>query len=304
MRLGLMLTMLVPAAVGAQAASPSVAVFPLEVTRPANLSAKQRDELQGAFRAVLRRAGALLPDGAKQNAALLELKRADCDRHDECLAQLARLSGTLYAVFASVDLTAEGNVVAFGRVVRDDGRLVAEVGRDDQVKMVKGKDSFVNVAPIALTRLVEQLKVAQLPLAKAVETPVVTPPPAPKEIVPPPPPPPALPVVDEAALRRGAGKGLLLGGAGVAVVGGVLFAVGQGVGASLTPQAGELPRAQLDAFQTARSLTLAGAIALGTGAVAAGVGAVLWATAPSVPSVTASAVPVPGGAVLSLQGEF
>lgn len=287
----------------AQGASPSVAPFPLEIVRPANLSEKQREELQAAYKVVLRRSGALLPDGAKQAAALKELKRGDCDRDDECLAQLARLSGTLYAVFASVDLTAEGNVVAFGRVVRDDGQRVAELGKGGEVKLPKGKDSFSTLVPVALTQLFSALKVAELPLAKEA-TPVkppeeATPPKeTPKET--PPPPPPVVTPKGPSGVRV-AGWTMVGVGAGAAVAGAIVFAT---AGAVDKDENGYVK--DPSQFSRARSQQTAGLVVLSAGAAIAIAGAVTLLVAPddSAGVKNLTAVPVAGGAVLMLGGNF
>jgi hypothetical protein len=290
----------------AQAASPSVVPFPLEVTRPTNLSEKQRDELQAAYKAVLRRSGALLPDSAKQAAALKELKRSDCDRDNECLAQLARLAGTLYAVFASVDLTAEGNVVGFGRVVRDDGKQVAEVGRAAQVKLPKGRDSFSSLVPIVLARLFEQLKVAGLPLAKeAVEPkpPEVKPDGPRVELPPPPPPPPPPVVVTPSPTMKVAGWTAVGVGAGAAVIGAVVFATTD------LPRVNEHGSVLVEdkaKINPARAQQAAGVGVLVGGLGVAAIGGVLLGLAPSdgAPKTNVSLVPVNGGAVAVVGGTF
>jgi hypothetical protein len=293
----------------AQGASPTLAPFPLEITRPSNLSAKQREELNAMFRVLLRRGGAITPDGAKLRSALAEIAREDCDRADQCLAELAAHAGALYGIFASVNLTSAGEVVAFGRVVRDDGKLIASLAQADVVKVTKGKASFSEVAGSALQTLIERLGVRSLPLAKPVEvTPEVKPPTVVPEKEPvvqlPPPPLPPVTVVDQGAGQRSTGQTLVIVGGSVVVVGAVLFAIGQGVGGGLTLDGNQnLPREQLSTFHTAQTLSTAGLIGLGAGAAAAAVGAVIWGIAPGAP-IKAVVVPSASGATFSVQGAF
>lgn len=292
----------------AQTASPTVAPFPLEITRPVNLSVKQRDELNSTFKVLLRRSGAITPDGARLKVALAETRREDCDRDDQCLAQLALHAGTLYAVFASVKLTAEGEVVAYGRVVRDDGKLVSALPTGEMVRMPKGKAAFPDVAENALQALLERLNVRALPLSKPVESVVVEKPPElvkPPERVEPPPPLPPLVVEDTAAPRRTTGKTLVIVGGGVLLVGGVVGAAGLGIAGTLTAVDGAVPENQANAVRTSRTLKTSGLIVMGAGAALAAVGAAIWATAPSAPgTVHAFLSPQADGAVVGISGAF
>lgn len=116
----------------AQAPRPVVMPFPLELKRvPQGFSKEDAEGLQRDLTRLLRKTGAGVPEFAKYDLALKELKRQDCEREDECLVQLAKRAEALcalyglYGLYASLDLTLEGAVVASGRVVRDDGRPTA-----------------------------------------------------------------------------------------------------------------------------------------------------------------------------------
>src|SRR5688572_27539026 len=109
----------------AQEPKPEVAPFPLEIIRTsADATKKDREDLQMLLPMMIRAADASVPDSAKLNAALAKLGRQDCNRDDACLAQLGKLAGSLYAFYVQVDVDLDGNVVASGRVVRDDGKAV------------------------------------------------------------------------------------------------------------------------------------------------------------------------------------
>ena len=81
---------LTSATVFAQEPRPSVMPFPLEYKRTASgFSAEDRESMQREYTRLLRLAGAMVPDFARYDLALRELKRTDCEREDECLVQLA-----------------------------------------------------------------------------------------------------------------------------------------------------------------------------------------------------------------------
>jgi hypothetical protein len=178
-----------------------------------------------------------------------------------------------------------------------------------RVELQKGDDTIVaRFTPLA-EQFFSELGIASLPTFKEVKSAVVEPvkkdPPVEvkvksAEIIPPPPPPPA---IDMGLGQRTAGKVLVLGGAAVAVVGGVLLGVGQGIGGSLGVQNGNLPAGKVADLRTAQTLTGTGIPVAAVGVVAAGVGAVVWAIAPEAP-VKVSAVVMPGGAMVGIQGEF
>ncbi len=286
----------------AQAPKPVVMPFPLELKRvPTGFSKEDSESLQRDFTRLLRKTGAGVPDFGKFDLALKELKRQDCEREDECLVQLAKRAEALYGLYASIDYTLEGAVVASGRVVRDDGKP----SRPTQtVKILKGKDSFGDVSRNALTQLFEQLKIASLEPVRPVETAVVKEPVKDPVIGPPPPLPPVIPE-DTHAGQRSAGKGLLFTGVGLVVVGAALAATGGGLGytAQQTGGIANNPEAAKQAA-TGQALATAGFVTLGVGAVAGGIGAALWAMAGPPPSTQVSVVPVNGGGVVQFGGSF
>ncbi|MEW6430301.1 MAG: hypothetical protein AB1730_02230 [Myxococcota bacterium] len=133
----------------AQAPAPSVAVFPLGTGRlPSGFSKEDTTALQKDFARLVRRSDVLVPDSASLELSIKELKRTDCDREDACLQALAQRAQTLYALYGSIEYTLEGAVVAIGRVVRDDGKLVAG---PVTTSLPKGPDAFKDVARVALT---------------------------------------------------------------------------------------------------------------------------------------------------------
>lgn len=294
----------VSAAAWAQEPRPSVAPFPLELKRTTkNFSEKQRKDVARELRRVLA-VSAQLPDTATLDSALAKLEGKNCERDDECLARLAELSGCLYGLYVSVDLSVdEKQVVATGRVVRDDRQLIGPLER---IEIPKGaRDSFEDLAKQAVTRVVERLIVAQkLPsvrMGKTVPDVVVKVDP---EVLPPPPPPPLV-VEDTDAGQRSVGKGTLAVGAGLAVVGAALAGIGGGVGYSAKhsgDHAGSTAAAQQ--VETAQALTTVGFVALGAGVVTVAVGAILWGTARPPPVAQVSVVPVAGGGVVQFGGRF
>jgi hypothetical protein len=307
---------------------PLVAPFPLDFKRvPGGFSKKDREELQKLLPLLVRGADAATPDPARLASSLAELKRQDCDREDECLAQLAKLSGSLYGLYVGLDYTLEKRVVAVGRVVRDDG---VAMGPAKTVEVAR-QGAFKDIAREAVKQLLAQLGVGRLsPFrpASAVDAktdapkqapdakeqkeakeadarpPEVTPDVTKPELPLPPPPPPAV-VADDGAGQRLAGRSLLIGGAIVAVAGASVLLAGRGVGGSLQPDMNQnLPREQLSTYRTASTLTTVGVVGLAVGGASAVTGAILMLTARGAPQVTAGFAPMAGGAVLSIQGEF
>jgi hypothetical protein len=289
----------------AQEVKPSIAPFPLDLKRtPKSFSEKARKDLAREYRRLLA-VSAELPDSAQLESALAQLKRQDCEREDECLSQLATIAQSLYALYASVDLSVdEKRVIATGRVLRDDRQLMGEPVR---IEVAKGpRDAFEEVARVALTQLIERLVVGQkLPSfrPKPPDPVVVAPLPAvePIQVLP-----PAVEVRSPVG-NRSVGQILVAVGGGVVVIGGVLFAVGQGIGRSVVLDENlNVPRAQLGSFETGRTLTTVGLVGAGVGVATAIVGAVLWGVNVNQPEsrVTAGLVPVPGGAAFSVQGAF
>lgn len=303
-RLLLALALVAPAAF-AQAPAPSVAVFPLGTGRlPSGFSKDDTAALQKDFVRIVRRSDVLVPDTASLELALKELKRSDCDREDACLQALAQRAQTLYALHGSIEYTLEGAVVAIGRVVRDDGKLVAG---PVTTSLPKGPDAFKEVARVALTRMLGELKLKELPSARPVADvtpptkPDVGPPQPDTHIVPPPPPPPV--VVEAPSLRRPVGYTVAGVGAALAITGGVLAGLANAGVGGLGIQEGVVPRDRLEDFQALRTQETAGWILLGAGVAAAGVGLGIALTAPSAP-VTVAPVAAPGGAGVIVQGSF
>lgn len=287
----------------AQAPKASLMPFPLEFKRtPSGFSKEDKETMQREYTRLLRLSGALVPDFGRYDLALRELKRLDCEREDECLAQLAKKAESLYALYTSIDYTLEGAVMVSGRVIRDDGKIASQT---ETVKLAKGRDSFKDIAKNALVQLFTQLKINELPATRPVETTKVEPPVKdPLLLKEPPPPLPPLVIPDTGAGQRLAGKAVLVAGAGVAVVGGVLAGIGGGIGYGQDLNAKNVPLEKLDTVVTARALTTVGFVALGVGGVAAVVGAVLWGTAAAPPAPQISVVPMSGGGVVQLGGRF
>lgn len=287
-------------------AKPSVMLFPLEFKRvPSAMPKADRDGLVSDAERLLRVAGAQLPDLAKGEAALADLKRQDCEREDACLQQLAQKAETLYALYANIDFTLEGQVVVTGRVVRDDGKLVSPL---QTVRLPKGaNEKHRDIGKNALTALYVLLKVKELPAVREVAQPVVVVTPPVVAELPPPPPPPAEVKVTPSGPSPVA-KGLVYAGAGVAVAGLATLVAGAGIGGSAgktTLENGDVYAADPQAagnLATGRTLTTVGFVGLGLGAAAAAVGAVLWATTPGAPQVTF--MPTAQGGALVVGGSF
>ncbi|MDP1826382.1 MAG: hypothetical protein Q8L48_24150 [Archangium sp.] len=287
----------------AQAPKATVMPFPLELKRtPSGFSKEDKEAMQREYTRVLRLAGAVVPDFARYDLALKELKRQDCEREDECLVQLAKKAESLYALYTSIDYTLEGAVLVSGRVVRDDGKVASPT---ETVKLAKGRDSFKDIAKNALVQLFAQLKIGELPATRPVEAVKVEPVKDPLLLKDPPPPLPPLVVEDKGAGQRSAGKGLVYAGAGVAVLGGVLAGVGAGIAYSVQLDV-DTARTREDANKLAMGQTLAtvGFVGLGVGAATAAVGAILWGTAAPAPVSSVSVVPTAGGGMVQFGGRF
>ncbi|MEW5739122.1 MAG: hypothetical protein AB1938_09355 [Myxococcota bacterium] len=304
-----LLALVVSSSVGAQEPQPSLTPFPLELKRkPSGFSQKDGEDLQREFIRLVRKSGVLVPDSGSLDLAMKELKRQDCEREDECLKALALQGQTLYALYASVDYTLEGAVVATGRVVRDDGKVASPV---QTVTLPKGKDAFKDVAKVALVQLLAALELAKLPPSRPVEKPpeVVSKPDEPKNGGQPPPgekPPETPPVVKKTGSSgmKIAGWTMVGVGGAAAVAGVVVFATTSlprtdGNGNVVAEDKGKVAPAQ--AQQTAGVAVLAA----GLGVAAAGAVVLMLAPA-SVPEPVkqVSIVPVSGGAVAVFGGSF
>lgn len=297
------LTMGVAGVALAQGARPSLVAVPLELDPNPSLT-RFDGPLKELFHSMLeQRSGTLLVSKKETEAAIKETKRQDFRESDEGLARLAEKAGTLYSLYASLEFTPKKTLVLSGRVVRDDGKLM----KSAQVQLPKAGDTIVELLKPLTLQLMEQLGLSTLPSFKeavGVDTPPTKLIPDPVKLIAPPPPPPL--VVDEGAGQRAAGRGLLIAGGAVAVVGAVLFGVGQAVGAGLTPDRDRnLPTTQLQTYQTASALSTVGVVGLAAGGATAAVGAIVWGIAPSGPTpVKVLFVPRAGGATFSLEGEF
>ncbi|MDP2273738.1 MAG: hypothetical protein Q8N23_15445 [Archangium sp.] len=288
----------------AQAPKPSLMPFPLEFKRtPSGFSKDDKESMQREYTRLVRLSGAMVPDFARYDLALKELKRQDCEREDECLVQLAKKAESLYSLYTSVDYTLEGAVVVTGRVLRDDGKVASPT---ETVKLAKGRDSFKDIAKNALVQLFTQLKIQELPATRPVEKvePVKDPVFAKDPLKDPPPPPPPLLVEDTGAGQRSAGKGLVIAGGAVAVVGGVLAGVGGAIGYGKNLNGQNVPPGEIDSVITARTLTTVGFVGVGVGALTVVVGAIVWGTAAPAPLTNISVVPLSGGGVVQFGGQF
>ncbi len=298
-----LVVLLVAAVAGAQEPLPQVAPFPLEFVRvPSGFGKKDKEDLQKLMPMLLRASDASVPDSARLSAALAELKRQDCGREDECLSQLAKLAGSLYGLYASVDYDTDGFVIATGRVVRDDGVLM---GKPTTVRLLKGSQAFKDVARDSLNQLFMGLEVKKLspfrpkvetPVAKVepkVETPVVV---KPVEIITPPPPPP--PVETPSGMRTASYVAMGAGVVGL-VVGGVVLATRPSF---RTDSNGNIFVGDVQSFKDAQGASAVGVGVMGAGAALAVAGAVMFAMSPA--PVAVSAAPVPGGAVVGVGGTF
>ena len=278
--------------------------FPLEFKRtPSGFSKDDKEAMQREYTRLVRLGGAMVPDFARYDLALKELKRQDCEREDECLVQLAKKAESLYSLYTSVDYTLEGAVVVTGRVIRDDGKVASPT---ETVKLAKGRDSFKDIAKNALVQLFTQLKLSELPATRLVEKaePVKDPLFVKDPLKDPPPPPPPLFIDDTGAGQRSAGKGMVIAGGAVAVVGGVLAGVGGAIGYGKNLNDKNVPPGELDTVLVARTLTTVGFVGAGVGALTAVVGVIVWGTAAPTPLTNVSVVPLSGGGVVQFGGQF
>lgn len=292
------ITVCVSAAGFAGGPKPSLIPVPLTFKQtPPGFSKEDRETVQREYIRLLRLAGALIPDFGRYELALKDLDRDACEKDDQCLAQFARKGESLYSLYASVDYSAEGDMVVSGRVVRDDG---VPASAQEKVNVTKGADSYKDMAKNALINLFTQLKIGDLSATRE-EAPVVKAEPAPAEA---PLPMPMVTVQDTGRERRSVGKGVVIAGAAAAAAGGVLAGVGAGVGFGQEVNQRNVTPAQLEDLVTARTLTTIGFIGIGAGALTAAIGAILWGTAPAAPAQV-SVLPVHGGGgVVVVGGHF
>lgn len=295
-----------------------LAALPIEFVRPpASLKPAEQDELNGALKRIARNAGTTTPPTGKLEKAWAELRRQDCATEDACVSQFAVKAGSLYGLYTSIDTTVKGDVVAVGRIVRDDGKVVRAT-LSARVAKVANVAWGAQVRQ-ALEQLVKQLDPGTLPVTREVATRPVEPPAIDAGVVvavaptapdagvselPPPPPPP----LEESPLKT---IGYVAAGVGgvAAATGAIVFAVGSGsvrtvnMNGALVPNAGETPEAAAAAYRQAQSLQPAGLVTLGLGAAIAATGVVLILVAPSAPKM--SVMPLQGGgAVVGVEGEL
>ena len=227
----------------AQAPSPVVMPFPLELKgTPPGLTQEDRDSLQREYTRLLRLSGAKIPDFVRYDGALKELKRQDCEREDECLAQLPKKPESLYALYGSLDTTLEGGVEVSGRVVRDDGKVASPT---QIVKLAKDEKPFQDQAMRALAQLFTQLKIGELPPERPVEAkePIAT----------------ITPIVpmeqvgsfQSARALSNAGAISLAAGGATAIVGALIWGLAPSAPAKLTVSAGVGPQGGLLSVQGA-----------------------------------------------------
>ena len=156
---------------------PCIALYPLKVLRPMILPPEEARILQNVYAEAVWLAGVPLPDEKRQQAALETLKHRDSD--DACLAQLAQLLGTSYAMCAQVDITEDGLATALARLVRDDGTCVIEMERNEKVPMSQDESFYEHAASIVLLRLFKAMELEALLVPK--KTPPGSPPSGAKE---------------------------------------------------------------------------------------------------------------------------
>lgn len=303
MRLSFVVVLLVSLGAFAQEPLPLVAPFTLDVKRtPSGFSKKEKEELQKLFPMLVRGSDAAVPESAKLSSALLELKRQDCEREDECLTQLAKLAGALYGLYVSVDYNTDKHVIAVGRVVRDDG---VSMGPAQTVDILKANGAFKDIARDALNQVLTKLAVGKLspfrPAATVVpDRPIVKEPVKdPVRLDVPPPPPPQF--EKHTSLGRivgwvGVGVGAAVGAGGV-----VAFATAPVVRKDGDGNILPADRLKLAPAQSQQALGV-GLMVGGFGVAAAG--AVLVAISKDSETVKTTLVPLPGGGVVLVGGAF
>jgi hypothetical protein len=148
------------AAEAAAQGKPTVVDYPLDVRMSSGGDVLK--ELQDDFRRMLaRNSGIFVPTRSEWKSAVTALKREDCRTRNECLQQLATTAGTLYALYASVEMNAAGtDLLATGRVVNQDG---VQVRPPVEVMLPKGSKNLSDASHDALSQLVEKLVLEQLP---------------------------------------------------------------------------------------------------------------------------------------------
>jgi hypothetical protein len=227
------------------------------------------------------------------------------------LRELAQDAKSLYAMYATVDLSLDNLVIATVRVVRDDGVLMRA---PKTIRLPLGKDKFSDVSRVALAKAIAELELETLPKVRTVvavkETPVIEKPKEPEVVVKPPedvikPPEVVKPLPPANNWMKP--SGLVIGGVGVAavIVGAIVYGIAPGAalgnnGAQIPFSVGSLPAAEARAGQQS-----AGIAVLGVGAAVAVAGAVMYLVAPDdKPAAVVSIAPSNSGAALVVGGKF
>jgi hypothetical protein len=298
---------------------PLVASHPLEFIRsPPDVTVKQTATLQAEFERAVREAGADSPNSFALDSAFTNLKRKDCALANDCLASFAQKASSLYGLHVSVDVDIKEMIILTGRVVRNDGVLMAG---PKTVSQALKKEPFPKGVKWLMTKLLkEELLIGDLPSVRSVEvkplpTPVVdagvmttpdagvqiTPEqPVDAGVLPPPPPPPQL----ESPLRS-AGLITAITGGGVAVLGGALFTAGRLDAGKYFDENGFLKSAA-GASNARGALTMqAVGVTLGiVGVAAAGAGFVMWLMGAPPEKTSIFVAPDRGGAMIGISGEL
>lgn len=150
-----------------------MSVLPLEVEVPGG-TPKQLSALENRFFELTKRYSGRRVLSAESTAiavSLLPVGRRDFRESDGDLAAVAARASTLYAMYATFRLSANGKATMSGRVVRDDGHRVA-FAETEMAKEPKDKLETL-VAALAL-KLFMDLRVAQLPSSRELALPPPT----------------------------------------------------------------------------------------------------------------------------------
>ncbi len=281
-RLGLVV-LLVAAGAQAQTARPTVVTYPLDLD-PNPALTRVEPALREAYQDALQdKAGVLTPSKAEIEEAYAATRRQDCRESNDCLAQLATKAATLYAVYGALEYSAKRQLVLHGRVVRDDGKLMATARAEASVEG-NVVDALRGLAP----QFFEQLGLRALAPFKEAGVAAAS---GPGAVV------VAAPPADGAPLRL-AGMVLTGVGAAAAVAGGVVFASA----GTIRTQGSNVLVEDAPKVAGVQAAQGAGVALLVAGAGTAALGGVLWMLAPKAPRV--ALIPTAGGAFVHVGGEF
>lgn len=264
--------LMLAATVHAQTPRPVVMPAPLEL-KGARLTDADRERLSREFRRLLKLAGTAAPDLSRADEAVTALSAAGCDSNDACVAAWAAKAEALYAVFATIERSPDGGVVAVGRVVRDDGVVVRP-----RATVSQPPGPFIDTARVALTELFRVLDVGGLSPVRVIEKEVTVVVPTPVEV---PVPQPALPPSPVGPAPRGVG--LVVAG-GASFLAGLIVLAATGLPALSVRGSGSPPVAasvgEANTLFVGYVGSIVGFALMGAGAVAGGLGALLWASTP------------------------